>query len=82
MNTTKPTAHTDFPMNSEVRIKTPYYMGAKINSGKIIGIAAMGWIYTYIVLLPEPISFVGDVMDGAQALAVPGTHLEYFDKVP
>ena len=74
-----PTLHKPVPLQTKVR--TIKGSGFPQVTGRVVGISAMHVIFTYIVLLDEPLFPLGpELSDGRHdAIAVPGTALESED---
>lgn len=70
-----PTMHTDFPMESRVRVSIHYPIDQCPCIGTIVGIASLNIIYSYIILLDEPITIHGETY---RAISVPGNQLDYW----
>ena len=71
----KPTLHREVPMESRVLIPSTYRNDGKSRLGTVVGISSMHVIFTYIVLLDEPIKdFRAVVVNGPELEAEDGSN--------
>lgn len=72
----QPTLHTPIPLQTRVLVPT-HYVGKKVR-GTVAGIASLHVIFTYIVILDEPIDHEQGV---TTAITITGTDLMNLDGV-
>lgn len=71
----KPTLHLEVPIGSRVLIPTTYRNDGKSRAGTVIGVSSMHVIFTYIILLDEPIGECSGVaVNGPELDAEDGTN--------
>lgn len=75
----EPTLHKSVPL--QTRVRTIKDSGYPVVTGRVVGVASIHIIFTYIVLLDEPILLPGawEEVERHDAITVPGTALETED---
>lgn len=72
----EPGLHKPVPMNARVRIPEHYLGRGKRDTGTVVGIAAIHVVFSYIILLDEPIE---TEYGQTRALSIGGAQLESED---
>jgi hypothetical protein len=76
MPTLTPTLHKPVPLQTKVKVPKTYTGGEDEATGRVVGIAMMHVIFTYIVLLDQPLQ----TEDGlTEAFTIPGSQLMDLD---
>lgn len=73
MQTLTPTLHKPVPLDSRVKIPSYFHKDKPSRFGKVVGIASMHVIFTYIVLLDKPLE---TQFGTVEAVVVNGSELE------